>query len=204
MTRLKALVVLAGTMVALGAGTPLAAAAPAGGTSLPPGWEVVAEFDSCTTLDFGGQIHVVTATGPDNAWAAGQCGGGEGPGPDSALIAHWDGTSWRLLNPLANSQIASAVASLTGSYAWAFVERFVNGPFGEQDFALLWQNGRWRRFRLADGSGIDSGVAFSRSNAWGFGSDGGAYAVRFNGHSWRRVPIPVAPLATAAPGPANI
>jgi hypothetical protein len=105
--------------------------------------------------------------------------------------------------PVAQALAASAVASLSGSYTWTFLKR--DAPLSSHDFAMLRQDGRWTAFQLAGNSSINSAVVFSRSDAWGFGTVGqGAYAVRFNGRSWRRVPIPVVPLATAAPRPDNI
>jgi hypothetical protein len=184
-----------GVVLALG-NAAFAAVVPPGGSATTSGWHVQTEFDRCSTDTGGGQVLSVSATGPANAWAAGTC-------VPPALIAHWNGKSWREVQPPAGSGQASAVASLSGSYTWTFLQR--GAVLSTHDFALLRHDGRWTAFQLADNSSINSAVVFSRSDAWGFGTVGrGAYAVRYNGRSWRRVAIPVVPLATAAPKPDNI
>jgi hypothetical protein len=165
----------------------------------------------------------VTATGTGNAWATGEfslffpksgtCR------PVELLIAHWDGRLWQDMRPpvgfrpAANSEsVGHAVAALSASYAWVFVDREYPPPLVTQSFALLWQNGRWRAFRLANDSTISSAVTFTHSNAWAFGyvqlipnrAQYAGYALRFNGQGWRAVPLPVLPQGTSSPAPDNI
>jgi hypothetical protein len=147
----------------------------------------------------------VTATGPRDAWATGNvtC---PSSGPDGLLITHWNGQSWQGLRPPPGFDTygGTAIAALSKSYSWTFAVQgfFTSTP---QDVALLRHDRRWRQLWLAKGSEINSAVAFSQSDAWAFGSDGlAAYAVRFNGRAWRRVRIPVNPLAAAGPAPGNI
>jgi len=222
MARLKVLVLLAGTMVALGAGMPLATAAPAGGTSLPPGgqagaspgWRLVKYLRACESAALS-----VTATGSRDAWTTGQaflfqC---DGPG---LLIAHWDGRTWRELPPpkefaglSRDSSSGTAVAARSASYSWTFVNRATAPPAErEQSFALLRSGHRWRAFRLADGLRVNSARVFSHSDAWAFGTFIGpinaagprVYAEHFNGRNWRPVTAPVTAFDAAFPGPRNI
>jgi len=161
-------------------------AAPAAGSSAV-GWRLVKTL-GCP----GGFVRAITATGPRSAWAAGtsRCD------PDESLIARWDGRSWHELQPPQRfATFGSAnVAALSSTYAWTF-------PAGR--FALLWNNGRWRFFRLSFNSLFpDFAAAFSQSDAWVFMLEG--YAFHFDGQAWHQVPIPVSPQAGAAPGPRNV
>ena len=161
-----------------------------------PGWRLVHQFGVCES---DGAL-AVTATSASNAWATGQwspfsCGG------PYLLIAHWDGTRWSVLRSPAGfaADVGHAVAALSASYAWIFAN----------NSALLWQNNRWRTFQLATGATINSAVAFTTSNAWGFGQRPSStgqvpYAVHFNGQRWSAVTIPVLPQGTASPAPGNI
>jgi hypothetical protein len=134
------------------------------------------------------------------------------------LIAHWDGSSWQDMRPPAGFRpvlnpysAGHAVAALSASYAWVFADREYNTSPVTQSFALRWQTGGWRAFRLADDATITSAVVFNQSSAWGFGyvrshSTGqvAAYTVRFNGQGWRAVPVPVLPQGIASLAPDNI
>jgi hypothetical protein len=193
----RVVVVVAGAALAAAAWMPAAIAVSARPSATSSGWQVQQYFGT-----FCGEVSSITATGPDNAWAVGDwCPTLD---HDLPLFAHWDGTWWQELRPPDSQryEFGSAVASVSGSYSWIFAPGF-SGLDG-QDFALLRSNG-WKAFQLANDSVIDSAVVFGRSDAWGFGTVGqGAYAVRFNGRAWRRVPIPVIPVATAGPKPDDI
>jgi len=191
-------------MTVIGAALVVGAAVPvAGATSIsaaaPRGWRVVKSF-GCAD----GGVEAVTSTGPRGAWATGYFTPCSPHASGRVLVARWDGRSWQQL-PLPVGAPSSfggvAVAALSNSYSWTFVDD------GDGTFALLYRGGRWRTFQLPDTPFIGSAVAFSRSNAWAFGYSnvgGDPYAARFNGRDWRRVAIPVQPLATAAPAPGNI
>ena len=181
---------VAAVVLALGAAMPAATAVPQV-SSATPGWRLVKTF-GC-----GEGVVVVTAHDPRGAWATGftTC-------PSfSPLIARWNGRSWQQLQaPLRFASYgAGPAASLSSTYAWTF-------PAGR--FALLWNNGRWRWYRLSHHSlFVDAAVAFSRSDAWSFEWEDGPgqrYAFHFDGHAWRRMLMPVSPQEAAAPGPHNI
>jgi hypothetical protein len=184
--------------LALGTVAPVAAAA-ASAHSATPGWRLVKTFGQCNAT-----LHAITAAGPRAAWATGHWGCPR----TRPLIARSDGRSWQVLQPpqqFADSSAGDAVAALSRSYAWTFV----SDASDLHGFALLWQNGHWRSFRMPGGGGVGKAVAFSRSDAWAFGSIGSStatapYAARFNGRAWRRVPMPVLPMDVTAPGPRNI
>lgn len=194
--------IVTGLAVALGAATPLAIAAPAR-PSMPSGWNLYQYFGSCGNAE----VTSVTSIGPNTAWATGQDGYCSGPG---LLLGRWDGFSWQQLqHPTGfGSANGTAVAALSSTYSWIFVTKVVASTHEHQSFALLRSGGRWHTYRLADGSDISSAVAFSTSDAWGFGSishgSTAAYAVHFNGHTWRRVLVPVAAQGTSGDVRSNV
>ena len=215
----RLIIAVAGSALAVAAGIPAAGSGSAAEASASPGWQLVKQFGTCGS-SFG--VQSVTATSAGNAWATGDFSlffpkSGE-CSPVGLLIAHWDGGSWQRMRPpvgfrpAANSDSdGHAVAALSASYAWVFADRQNFTSPVTQSFALLWQNGRWQAFRLADDAFLSSAVAFTHSNAWAFGyvrspSTGrvAAYATRFNGQGWQAVPVPVLPQGTASPAPDNI
>jgi hypothetical protein len=212
-TDVRRVVVAIGLVLAIGAGTPAASAHVAGHATATPGWRIVHYFGACDSLG----VLSVTATGASDAWATGQAYRFQCDRP-GLLIAHWDGSSWRLLPPPSRFAgfvpdfIGTSVAALSSSYSWDFA---IKGPtYPVRSFALLWQAGRWRAFRLTNGVTLDFSGVFNRSDAWAFGTISGnnphnpgatvAYGARFDGRSWRRVQLPVLPQDAAFPGPRNI
>jgi len=210
----RAAVAVIGAVLVIGVGWP-AASATRMAAARTPGWRAVQYFGQCTSAG----VQSVTATGPAGGWAAGQAWRFQCDQP-GLMIARWDGRAWQDLRPPAafgvtpsGESIGHAVAALSPTYAWTFVNRASFPHPAVESFALLWRNGHWRTFRLADGATFFSAVAFSRSNAWAFGGIGtnvfsptqlDSYAVRYDGKRWRSVPIPVLPMGTAAPSPSNI
>jgi hypothetical protein len=201
-------VAVAGGALAVGAGVPAAGSAQAARAAPVPGWRLVHQFGGCASDGALG----VTATSASNAWATGQWQGFNSGncGPGHLLIAHWDGARWSILRSPAGfaGDVGGAVATLSASYAWVFASKGLDSA-SDPGYALLWHNGTWRSFQLADGAVITSAVTFSHS-AWGFGQryrttgPAAAYAVHFNGQAWSAVTIPVLPQATASPAPDNI
>jgi hypothetical protein len=195
-----------------GAGTPAVGSARTAAAAASPGWRLVKQFGSCGTQG----VQSVTATSATNAWATGDFSLSSNGGctPTSLLIAHWDGRSWQDMRPPAGfgGDLGGAVATLSGSYAWVFASQGLSPPPSAPGFALLWQNGRWRAFRLAGGAVINSAVTFTQSSAWAFGfrdvqlspTRVAAYAVRFNGQGWQAAPVPVVPQGTGSPAQDNI
>ena len=194
-----------------------AAGAAGGQVSASPGWRVVKYFGACQPAG----ARSVTATGARDAWSTGQefrfpCKS-ESPG---LLIAHWDGRTWRELSPPkefsgpSHEWYGTAVAALSASYSWTFVNRALARSVAEeeQSFALLRSGHRWRAFRFADGLDVNSAWVFSRSDAWAFGTFDGpvdasgprVYAEHFNGRDWRPVTAPVTAFDAAFAGPRNI
>jgi hypothetical protein len=67
--------------------------------------------------------------------------------------------------------------------------------------------GQWSSFRLPAGVFITGAAVFSTSNAWAFGQGpkaGEQYNLRYDGHSWRRVALPVAVDSVSAASATDI
>src|SRR5215472_6916131 len=110
----------AGTAVA---GTAAASAARPARSDASPGWRVVKTW-GCGN----GAVNSVTSVGPRSGWATGYltlCSSHR----QDLLIARWDGRSWRQVRPPAGFAggksvfVGHAVAALSASYAWTFVDR---------------------------------------------------------------------------------
>jgi hypothetical protein len=198
---------VAGMMLGVSAGLPAVGAGAAGtGAGASPVWRVTQYFGACQSDG----VMSVSATGARDAWATGQAFSFQCDSP-GLLIAHWDGRSWHDLTPppgfagVRNDAIGTSVAALSPSLAWVFVNRAVSATHPPGSFALLWQGGRWRQFRLPDYVQVSSSAVFSPSDAWALGTIAGhKYAARFNGKRWKPVPIPVRPQDAALAGPRNI
>jgi hypothetical protein len=203
--RVMGRVMVVAEVIAVGA-VALTIGAQAAGAGASPGWRLVKYFGACQSDG----VLSVAATGARDAWATGQAYRFQCDRP-SLLIARWDGRSWRDMTPppgfagVSADALGTSVAALSGSYAWAFVNRAVSPSRPTDSFALLWRDGRWRPFRLTPGARVTSAAVFSPSNAWAVGFIGDSrYAARFNGTRWRRVPIPVRAAAAAFAAPRNI
>src|SRR5215472_13305882 len=177
-------------------GAVIASAVPAPAAARGPGWRLAATFGK----PHGSSVNEVTSNRPSDAWATGtwvssRCSCQE------LLTARLDGRSWQVLKPPSPFALTgplvsagTAIAGLSTSYSWTFLVRQALDGSASQDWALRWRSGHWQPFQLADASEITSAVVFSGSSAWGFGvRSSHAYAVHFNGRTWRRVPIPVGP-----------
>lgn len=205
--RIQGVSAITGMMLAVSAGFPAAAAGSGVHAGASPRWRVVKYFGACASQG----TQSVAATGADDAWATGQAFGFQCDRP-GLLIARWDGRSWRQLPPppgfsgVSHDSIGFSVAALSASYSWTFVTR-APSVRSWQSFALLRSGHRWRAFRLTAefGLAVNSAGVFSRSDAWAFGNISyAAYAARFNGRSWRRVPVPVNPSDATFAGARNI
>ena len=170
-----------------------------------PGWrvvEVVGPAGGTTSFD------AAAAAGRGAAWSVGTTCGATCTNP-ALLVQRWNGRSWRRLRTPAGVATPTAplesvlVGASSGRSAWVFANLAGSGAK-----ALRW-NGRWKVFRFPAGSSFSSTAVLSRTNAWAFGSISAGnkqvpYNVRFNGRSWRRVPLPAYPGPVSALSPADM
>lgn len=120
------------------------------------------------------EYHGVAAAGPSNIWAVG------GDSGDVGLIAHYNGTKWRLMpGPTANS---------VGSYLWevrlaANGDAWITGEVGNGAALVRVHNGKDTviRFRNA-GNGLGGLYLASATDIW---AGGGGYLVHGDGGTGR-------------------
>jgi hypothetical protein len=90
-----------------------------------------------------GHLLGVAATGPEDAWAVGIAADRPGMfgGGDRALIEHWDGHRWTVIETLpADSRLVQAVALATDE-AWAVGSTGFSGTF--RPLIVRWDGIRW-------------------------------------------------------------
>jgi hypothetical protein len=152
-------------------------------------------------------LESVVARSPNDIWAVGDAENGVGAGtPATAgipllrtLIEHWDGHRWSVVaspNQGDLSQLSGVTVARDGSM-WAVGNSLARtGPF-----ILRWTGRAWVRAavpRVARGADVDlqSVTAVSPRQAWAVGdirpgahSAPRPYALRWDGHAWRSVPV---------------
>jgi hypothetical protein len=141
-------------------------------------------------------LTAVAVVSSRNAWAVGAYANQVG-GRNKLFTVHWNGKMWRQVPvPVAASGVLYAVAATSWSDLWA-VGYAVNGV--TQVVILHWNGRGWTRapYRGPAGSSYLTGVtATSARYAWAVGTTihgtdaGPAFAVRWTGRKWQRVPIP--------------
>jgi hypothetical protein len=180
-------------------------------TPAAPGWRIV-KVDRFCGKD---SLASVVATGPRDAWAAGQ--------PASAKktcwedVEHWNGVAWRRVPvpPGLTGTPAPLIAASSPTDAWIFP--FTPGYIGSLGFyynyALHWNGKSWHKTTFPDGAevAVDFPVAFTPRDAWVFGwvpltrlSGSLRYAARWDGRAWRKVKVPAWPAAVSALSPDDI
>ena len=92
------------------------------------------------------------------------------------------------------------IAASSPANAWLFSG--YQGTAGPHEVALGWNGQKWTTHAFPLWSTINAAAVFSRTNVWGFGQINLAkqvpLVVRFNGQTWRKVPVPVVPRAASA------
>ena len=126
----------------------------------------------------------ITASSPTDAWAVGQ----DWQKGNLQVALHWDGSSWKALNPpRTTGQGFNGVAAPSPSAVW------VVGNYGKwpgRGMIERWNGTSWTRQSLPSGLSAPvalSGIAAtSANNAWAIGGSGTRTLIlRWNGHSWK-------------------
>lgn len=181
------------TLAATAAGAPPAAAR----YRVAPGWRIVKIAGSPMR---GAVFNAVVASGPSNAWVAGNEGlGVEGYGvflTRNALLEHWDGTAWRrvrvparLIRGLGGLE---SISSSSGHNTWIF------GSNAATVWTLRYDGARWTKNILPamitnaydHGNGGGS-VTFGPDNAWIIE---GGHAFHYADHVWHAMRLPAGTL----------
>jgi len=198
----------AGAVAVACAAAMLAAAGPAAAAGTP-GWRIVATFGA----SFGyPSLSAGTAVSASQAWV-----GGDISQPTSSLfLARWNGAKWarvrgpRQFTNLSGVSVSDGTVAASRGAMWTFP---AISSSRTNVYALRLAAGRWTTYTLAGASWIDAAAVFSPSDVWAFGQAvparpvlgfGPPYAAQFNGHRWRRVPIPGVPLSITVLSPVDI
>jgi hypothetical protein len=183
------LAVAALAVAALAAGSGLTAQA-----SAAPGWRIVKVFGMSSGFPL---LQGVAASGTRDAWVSGTT-------TESLVIERWAGSIWQRLAVPGRFTITGSggvndgvIGASSAGNMWTFPQ--VSAGSGTAQYALHWNGSGWKSFRLRGTLGIFNTAVFGPSDVWAFGQApphqsglgyGPPYAVRFNGHAWRRVSMP--------------
>jgi len=153
-----------------------------------------------STLKMGppnSDFYSVAATSASNAWAVGFQPGNTGSGTKT-LIAHWNGTAWKLVpSPNSGYSVLLGVAAISASNAWAVGNGY--GHTGETTMILHWNGTSWTQVPSPSpgpqGSILYSVSATSATDVWAVGTadNQGTFTtliLHWNGATWTRVPSP--------------
>ncbi|HEX8006833.1 MAG TPA: alkaline phosphatase family protein [Trebonia sp.] len=133
-------------------------------------WSVVRTPNPGST---GNHLYAVDAVGPDNVWAVGQQNGTQVP--DQALVEHWNGQKWSVVN-LPASESGSVLldgVTVSGGQVWAVGESDTPDGGGK---ALVehYADGKWTTPALPEtpaGNWANLyGVAVSGDSVWAVGT----------------------------------
>jgi hypothetical protein len=171
-----------------------------------PGWQL--------TLKVGGSTAVthpdgLVATSRHDAWSLWQACTTGCDRAGTAVLEHWNGTTWSRRRPAGLQKLRAPVAVGASSYrdVWVF-----GGQYGSRDksTAALHFNGHaWSRHSVPSwvirrndgGDQRASAAAFGPRDVWVFSMAGGlgrGLAGRYNGHRWVRVRMPFTPFEVSA------
>jgi hypothetical protein len=190
----------------------LSAQASLAGPARAPGWRVTAIFGQTKAF---ASLSTLTASSARNAWAGGvvcsrACFSDGNQGP-SLLIEHFNGARWSSLSaPSGEKGTTNGITSIGGTTTdlWATAESSVQTTQSQTDFSYLLhrQHGHWGVRRFPGNTLVDNLVVFGQSDVWAFGATarGQTFALHFNGRSWRRFPLAIAPETVSATSASDI
>ncbi|HJU44995.1 MAG TPA: fibronectin type III domain-containing protein [Vicinamibacterales bacterium] len=142
------------------------------------------------------ELHGVSATSANDAWAVGTTH--DGMFPSRTLIQHWDGTQWTIVpspNPGDQVNALLGVAALSATDVWAVGYWFGTGSEANIDTLILhWDGIGWSQVPSPNIAGVANQLAgvtaISSSDIWAVGTAGGApLAMHWNGIAWTITPM---------------
>ncbi|MGW7634743.1 hypothetical protein [Streptomyces decoyicus] len=143
-----------------------------------------------TLPDVGkGELSSVTALAPDDIWAAGTAYAADAKSPQTALLLHWDGTSWKRVTvpgPEDSHTWLGGITAFAADDIWA-VGGSTSGS-AERPFAAHWNGTAWTTAttpNVPDGRLRAVGKA-ANGELWAVGGKGAApVALRWDGRNNR-------------------
>ncbi len=189
-----AMLVLASGLIPAHARTPQSA----------PTWTVVGGWGSA-----GGDSQVWSVASPSSttAFAAGSlCD--MGCVTATLEVQQWHGATWSAITPPAGLTNPAAILGVlvtasSAQNAWVYPDLYQRTGSTSKFWtdALLWNGTKWTVTTFPQNSYVYTAVAFSRTNAWAFGTSGRTNAPfnsRYNGTAWKRVRLPGVPQVLSA------
>jgi hypothetical protein len=142
------------------------------------------------------ELHSVSATSANAAWAVGYTH--DGTFPSRTLIQHWDGTQWTIVpSPSPGNQVNAllGVAALSASEVWAVGYWIGSDTEANIDTLILhWDGVGWTQVPSPNIAGVANQLAgitaISASDIWAVGTAGGTpLAMHWNGTAWTIIPM---------------
>ncbi|MFK0263880.1 hypothetical protein ACIQU1_21460 [Streptomyces angustmyceticus] len=143
-----------------------------------------------------GELSSVTAVAPDDIWAAGAAYATDAASPQTALLLHWDGTSWQRVTapgPRESHNWIGGITAFAADDVWA-VGGSTSGST-ERPLAVHWNGRTWTTAKtpdVADGRLRAVGTS-GDGTLWAAGGKGAApVALRWNGNTnqWDKASVP--------------
>lgn len=151
-------------------------------------------------------LSAVTALSSDDVWAVGSVGISGRTTSSSPLIMHWDGKQWSAVEvpSAAGRGVLTAIAAQSANDIWA-VGWSSNLESGSSPLIIHWDGLHWsvRANDELPRSQLRSVTAVSASDVWAVGEvtqpdKTSGIVMRWNGTTWREIPIPDLQSAGAA------
>jgi len=187
---------------------PLIATTSAGAAD-SPSWQISTTVSPPS--DFSVQLTGIAASGPDNAWIAGN-------GSPTPVLEQWTGTQWQdaalpaaVTDPSSSASVYT-IGTTGATNTWIFPQ--ISDASGNSSWAAFrWNGTAWTRYGLPGAAQITGAAVSGPANVWAFGAQppsgnvlgfGPPYAAHFNGHAWRQVTLPGVPLLVSRGSASNI
>jgi hypothetical protein len=172
---------------------------PKGGQVLALHWDG-RSWHATRTPRIAGALESVSATSARNVWAVGIVGNGGGTGvppTNSALILHWNGSTWTRVAAHLPSGLSNlrGVTAISGTDAWAVGCGGCSAQGAGDPVTDHWNGRGWQLVSdagLRSLAGLNAVASTSPTDVWAVGvpGNGGSGIAHWNGHGWRIVASP--------------
>jgi hypothetical protein len=157
-------------------------------------WDGV-EWTIVETPDVGqiNSLNAVASASKDDVWAVGEVSGGSRGQGTQALVMHWDGAGWKVVdtgNTRQNGTL-NAVVAVAAEDTWAAGSYSDKSGTVLRPFYLHWDGVGWKEVE-SDGEGEIWGMsAVSATDIWAVGNFGSQTLVEhWSGAKWTRIASP--------------
>jgi hypothetical protein len=145
------------------------------------------------------ELGAVTALSAANVWAVGEVG--DGPGVETSLALHWNGSAWKhIATPTLHQSLLNGIDAVTAHNIWAVGTYHTSGGVGRA-LVLHWNGSTWKARKVPQPASattsrqLNSVSAASSNDVWAVGQDQNGSTLRtvalhWNGTGWHRVTTP--------------